>query len=343
MSVRKAPRRRPTQADVARQAGVSQALVSYVLNESPVTLPEATRQRVLDAMDELGYVPHGGARALRLDRTMTLALVIPDITNPYYPAVERGLQDSAEAAGYQLITYNTDGVAAKERKALRSVRETRADGAVIYDFHLGPDDYRALLDSGIALAMVVSTPGKLGDLPIDRLTVDVAGGVTRITRYLIDRGYAPLGTIAGTLDSEIGRSRFDAFRAACSSAGVPVAPDHVVEADFTYLGGREAMVTLIRSGHPPRAVFAANDLMALGALEACLAAGLRVPGDIAIAGFDDIEASRMVTPTITTVIQPGRWMGQAVGRLLVDRLTGDRGAPVRDIGVTLELAVRDSA
>ena len=139
MSARKGPaRRRPTQADVARQAGVSQALVSYVLNGSPVTLPDATRRRVLDAMDELGYVPHGGARALRLDRTMTLALVIPDITNPFYPAVERGLQDSAEAAGYQLVTYNTDGVAAKERKALRSIRETRADGAVIYDFHLGP-------------------------------------------------------------------------------------------------------------------------------------------------------------------------------------------------------------
>ena len=161
MSARKAPgRRRPTQADVARRAGVSQALVSYVLNESPVTLPDATRQRVLDAMDELGYVPHGGARALRLDRTMTLALVIPDITNPYYPAVERGLQDSAEAAATSSITYNTDGVAAKERKALRSIRETRADGAVIYDFHLGPDDYRSLLDAGTALAMVVSTPAQ---------------------------------------------------------------------------------------------------------------------------------------------------------------------------------------
>ena len=164
--------------------------MSYVLNGSPVTLPDATRRRVLDAMDELGYVPHGGARALRLDRTMTLALVIPDITNPYYPAVERGLQDSAEAAGYQLITYNTDGVAAKERKALRSVRETRADGAVIYDFHLGPEDYRPLLDAGTALAMVVSTPGKVGDLPIDHLTVGVSEGVALITRYLIERGYA---------------------------------------------------------------------------------------------------------------------------------------------------------
>ena len=335
--------RRPTQADVARRAGVSQALVSYVLNGSPVTLPDTTRRRVLDAMDELGYVPHGGARALRLDRTMALALVIPDVTNPFYPAVERGLQDSAEAAGYQLVTYNTDGVAEKERKALRSIRETRADGAVIYDFHLGPDDYRSLLDAGTRLAMVVSTPGKVGDLPIDHLTVGVTQGVELITRYLVDRGYTPLGTIAGSLDSAVGRNRFEAFTAACAASGLEVSPDHVVEADFTYLGGRDAMAKMIQSGQVPRAIFAANDLMALGALEACHAAGLRVPGDVAIAGFDDIEASRMVTPALTTVIQPGRWMGQEVGRLLLDRLSGDLDAAVRDIPVTLELAVRASA
>ena len=274
---------------------------------------------------------------------MTLALVIPDITNPFYPAVERGLQDSAEAGGYQLITYNTDGVAGKERKAVRSIRETRADGAVIYDFHLGPDDYRSLIDAGTVLAMVVSTPGKLGDLPIDHLTVGVAEGVALITRYLIDRGYAPIGTIAGALDSDIARIRIEAFRSACEGAGVDVSPEHVIEADFTYLGGRDAMAALIRSGNPPRAIFAANDLMALGALEACLAAGLRVPGDVAIAGFDDIEASRMVTPSITTVAQPGRWMGQEVGRLLVERLASGPDAPIRDIPVRLELAVRDSA
>ena len=121
------------------------------------------------------------------------------------------------------------------------------------------------------------------------------------------------------------------------AAGIDVLPSHVVEADFTYLGGREAMTTLIAEGRRPRAVFAANDLMALGALEACLAAGLRVPDDVAIAGFDDIEASRMVTPAITTVIQPGRWMGQEVGRLLVSRLAGDLDAPARVVPVTLEL------
>jgi LacI family transcriptional regulator len=322
---------------------VSQALVSYVLNGNQVSLPEATRQRVLDAMDDLGYVPHSGARALRLDRTMTLALVIPDITNPFYPAVERGLQDSAESAGYQLVTYNTDGIADKERKALRSIRETRADGAVVYDFHLGQDDYRSLLDAGTALAMVVADSAKVGDLPIDHLAVDVRGGVVLVTNYLIDRGYDPLGTIAGTLDSEIGRGRHDAFLDACAAAGVDVSPEHVVEADFTYQGGREAMAALLAGGRRPRAVFAANDLMALGALEACLAAGLRVPDDVAIAGFDDIEASRMVTPAITTIVQPGRWMGREVGRLLVERLTGDAEAPVRAVPVTLELAVRDSA
>ena len=198
---------------MARRAGVSQALVSYVLNGTPVSLPEATRQRVLDAMDALGYVPHGGARALRLDRTMTLALVIPDITNPFYPAVERGLQDRAEAAGYQLVTYNTDGIAEKERKALRSIRETRADGAVVYDFHLGHDDYRSLLDAGIALAMVVADPAKLGDLPIDHLAVDVQRWRRARSPATSSTGdMRRLERSPASLDSEVGRGRYEAFR-----------------------------------------------------------------------------------------------------------------------------------
>ena len=118
-----------------------------------------------------------------------------------------------------------------------------------------------------------------------------------------------------------------------------MSPDHVAEADFTYLGWSRRDGQADRGGPSPRAIFAANDLMALGALEACLAAGLRVPADIAIAGFDDIEASRMVTPAITTVVQPGRWMGQEVGRLLVARLAGElRRRRGRDVQVTLELA-----
>jgi LacI family transcriptional regulator len=264
---------------------------------------------------------------------MTLALVIPDITNPYYPPWSEG-PDSAETAGYQLVTYNTDGVAAKER-ALRT-RETRADGAVIYDFHL-PDDYH--LEAGTAWhGRVVAARSVICHRPP---SVGVAEGVALMTRYLIGRGYTSLGTIAGSLDSDIGRGRNEAFLAACAAARIDVSPEHIVEADFTYLGGRDAMARLLSSGRPPRAIFAANDLMALGALEVSLAAGLSVPADIAIAGFDDIEASRMVTPALTTVrSRVAGWGKRSAGSSWIAWLATRRARTRRQ--VTLELAIRDS-
>ena len=339
------PRRhRPTQADVARLAGVSQALVSYVLNESQVSVPEHTRTKVWDAIHALRYVPNSAARALRTNLTKTIGLVIPDITNPFYPAVERGVQESAEAAGYQLVTYNTDGVADKERAALRSISQgVHADGAIVYDFHLGYDDYKSLLDAGVAIALVTSSVERLGSLAIDRFVVDTAAGAERMTAYLIERGYAPIAVITGSLDTKVGTQRLVGFRRALEKVGIDLAPDHLVEADFTYEGGRDAMIQLLGAAVPPRAVFAANDLMALGALGVVRDAGMSVPATIAIAGIDDIDAARMVTPRLTTVRQPQREIGREVTRLLLERLSGDRTGPAREGTIELELIVRDSA
>jgi LacI family transcriptional regulator len=344
VSVRPPSRARPTQADVARRAGVSQSLVSYVLNDSNVSVPEATRQKVRDAILELGYEPNHAARALRTRRSMTIALVIPDITNPFYPAVERGAQQAAEEAGYQIITYNTDGVAEKERAAVRWIRQrAHADGAVIYDFHLARDDYQALLDAGVAVAIVASSTLRIGDLPVDRCIVDTAAGAERITTYLIERGYDPIATITGPLDSEVGAARLAGFRQALAAAGIQPDPRHIVASDHTYEGGLVAMAQLLSVEPRPRAVFAANDLMALGAMGHARDEGVRVPEDVAIAGFDDIDAARMVTPRLTTIHQPQRDIGGQVVRLLLGRLSGDVTAPAQELRAKLELVVRESA
>ena len=143
-------RRRPTQADVARRAGLSQAMVSYVLNASTaVSVPEETRARVLAAMHELGYVPNRAARSLRTNRTLTIASIIPDIANPFYPAFVRGIQDVADQHGYDLIMYNSDGAADKERKCIHSVEQGRVDGVVGVFFHTGAHALAALLEQGI--------------------------------------------------------------------------------------------------------------------------------------------------------------------------------------------------
>src|SRR5262245_56230237 len=140
-------RRRPTQADVARHAGVSQTTVSHVLNQSgTIAVPEETRQRILAAVEALGYIPDRTARSLRTRKTYTIASIIPDITNPFYPAFERGIQDIANQHGYDLITYNTDGVAEKELRCLASIQQGRVDGVIVVLFHLSARDLLPLLD-----------------------------------------------------------------------------------------------------------------------------------------------------------------------------------------------------
>src|SRR5947207_5238134 len=158
-------KRRPTQADVARVAGVSQAMVSYILNDNAViaVLPE-TRQRILDAIDQLGYVPDRRAQSLRTRKTYTIAGIIPDITNPFYPAFQRGIQDVAERHGYDLITYNTDGVAEKELKCLRSVQQGQADGIIGAFFHVTAEHLRPLLERGITVVRFEARKQEVGAL-----------------------------------------------------------------------------------------------------------------------------------------------------------------------------------
>ena len=156
-------RKRPTQSDVARLANVSQAMVSYALNDRyTVTVPAETRQRIFAAAETLGYVPNTAARSLRMDKTFTIATIIPDITNPFYPAFQRGIQDLAEQHGYDLILYNSDGSAAKERAALISVQKRGVDGLIGVFFHVTAKDLLPLLEMGICVVRLEAEPKTCG-------------------------------------------------------------------------------------------------------------------------------------------------------------------------------------
>ena len=166
MSAQRSRKKQTTQADVARRAGVSQATVSYVLNNNTaIAVPADTRQRIRDAIRDLGYIPDRAARSLRTRKTYTLAGIIPDITNPFYPAFERGIQDLADQHGYDLIMYNTDGSAEKERKSLRSVQQGHVDGLIAVLFHLNAKDLLPLLDMNIAVVRLEATPKRAGAAP----------------------------------------------------------------------------------------------------------------------------------------------------------------------------------
>ncbi len=336
-------RRRPTQSDVARLAGVSQTTVSQVLNNSTtITVPPETRQRILDAVEQLGYVPDHTARSLRTRRTSTIACAIPDIANPFYPAFARGIQDVAEQYGYDLVLYNTDGMAEKERKALRLVQQGRADGLIVVLFGLTAHGLFPLLETGVPIVRLESVLKASGPLPLDNLYVDIMAAAQVAVAYLIERGHTRIGLISGgETPPQTGRSK--GYHAALAEAGLPFIPELVRSGDFRTEGGYAAMLALLGLPEPPTAVFSANDLMAMGALAAARSLGRRVPYDVAVVGFDDIPAARLTNPTLTTVAQFPDRLGRRAAELLFERLEGGVTSPGRSEAMPFELIPRESA
>ena len=336
--------KRPTQADVARLASVSQATVSYVLNDnSVISVPEVTRRRILDAVEELGYVPNGTARSLRTQRTYTIAAVIPDITNPFYPAFERGVQEVAENGGYDLIVYNTGGIAEKEQRCVRSLQQGRVDGVVAVFFHLKAADLRPLLERNVALVRLEAVKKGVSslDLPLDNLYVDNVAASRTAVEHLIGRGHERIGMIAGQGGPRQARVR--GYREALDANRIPVDETLIRDGEFSEDGGHSAMRSLLDDPNPPTAVFAASDVMAMGALVAIREAGLDVPGDVAVVGFDDIPVARLISPRLTTVAQFQENLGVRAAEMLLERLDGSATGQGRSEEMPYELIVRESA
>jgi LacI family transcriptional regulator len=337
-------RKRPTQDDVARIAGVSQTVVSMVLNDrSLVTISPKTRQRVLTAIDELGYVPDGSARSLRTRKTLIVASLIPDITNPFYPAFERGIQDVADANDYDLIAYNTDGNRAKELRCLRSMQRARVDGIIATPFQLTAADFSPLIENGVPVVIFGELVSEPASIPLDSIFVDDYAAAGKLVTYLLDRGYLPLGMIAASDDHLRREGRTVAYRRVLAERATPQDVLLARGADPTEAGGYAAMQKLLIGSPRPRAVFAANDMMAMGAMVAIREAGLNVPGDIAVAGFDDIPVARLLNPPLTTVAQFPEHLGRRAAEMLFERLTGTFTGEGRRLEMPYELMLRSSA
>jgi len=338
--------RRPTQADVARLAEVSQTVVSYVLNDiRTVSISSETRKRVQDAIAELGYVPDNAARSLRSGRTMTIAAVIPDITNPFYPDLIRGIQNVTQASGYDLVTYNTDGTLEGEQRGIDTARRGRVDGLILNPFHIDPSYLLPILTDGIP--MVINGEYHLNafppDLPLDRVYVPGDAAARSIVDYLIEKGHTRIAMIAGEDATPPREGRVRGYRQALAAHHIPLEEALIRGSTFNEEGGYEAMRELLTITPRFTAVFAANDLMALGAFIACREEGIRVPDDIAIAGFDNIPAARLVSPALTTVAQYPERTGRHAAEQLMERLSGRYDGPTRVDLLQHDLIVRESA
>lgn len=328
------PVARATIADVARASGVSTTTVSHVLTgKRPVAAP--TRERVQKAVRKLKYRPNHVARNLRVGSSQMVAVVLPDITNPFYSQVTRGLADFLGDT-YGSYVCSTDGSATRERSFLDDAVARGVDGIVISSIDL---EAAATISTAHIDIPMVCIGGSVDHPDVDWvLSADREGSFAAVEHLLV-RGASRVAMIAGPPPAAPGR--VDGYRKALA-AGSKIRPQ-VVAGDFTRAGGRTAMIKLMRSRQRPDAVFCANDLTAIGALDATRELGLSVPDDVRLVGFDDIDAASLVSPALTTVANPAYESGWAAGGLLMDRLAGRHAGARRTTVLPCRLVVRESS
>lgn len=345
-------RPRPTVYEVAQHAGVSTATVSRVLAGNDRVGAES-RQRVLAAAAELGYVPSGAARDLASRRTGVLGLCFPDLVpddgpDPdggdavfWYDEVIRSMERAARARGYAVLIAASH---ASDDVELVMQMAGRCDGLVVLARTV-PTPVLERITQRIPVVVLAGPPEKNGiDGGIDHLdhlVVENAQGTAQLTRHLITvHGHEDLVFLGGS-DSPDSAARFEGFRAALEAAGLPLPENPAIHGDLTTGGGRAAVERMLRSGRRPTALVCANDQMALGAVDALRSAGLSVPRDVAVTGFDGIQLGRHVRPALTTAVQPVRLLGQTAVRLLEER-AAEMGRPATSVELPVRIELRGS-
>ncbi|MBX7236848.1 MAG: LacI family transcriptional regulator [Caldilineales bacterium] len=320
---------------VAERAGVSVATVSRVLNNSP-KVREKTKARVLKVMEELNYQPNASARGLALNRTEVIALIFPDISGPFYTEVIRGVESEADKNNYNVLIYGTHGKI--ERGRFLRLLPTKVDGLILMARSV-EDKYVFDLHSRKIAFVLLSR--QIDGLEADCIMTNNIEGAFAAVEHLLGHGHRRIGFISGPVDSPDSKARFEGYRQALQSHGLPFLPQVVERGDFLQAGGYQAMNRLLDQTDTPSAVFAANDEMALGAIDAVQARGLNIPGDIAIIGFDDIGMASFARPPLTTIRQPMRDLGKLAVRQLLRRI-GTPDAQPETVRLPTQLIVRQS-
>jgi LacI family transcriptional regulator len=329
-----------TLRDVARVAGVHPATVSRALNEETRALVnEETARRVLKAAEKLAYQPNPIARGLKTNRSYTIGVLIPDLTNPLFPPILRGIEDRLETAGYTPLTANTDNDPERELLDLQTMRARQVDGIIAATARRDHRLHDALLEAGLELVLVNR---RQEQLPVSSATADDRLGMRQAVEHLLSLGHTRIAHVAGPLDYSTGFDRHDSFFETMRSAGVEPDPELVLVAEaFTESEGARLCAELMDRGHELTAVAAANDLLALGCLDVFADRGRLCPQEISVVGFNDMPFAARFQPPLTTIHIPHYEIGKAAGELMLERLQ-DGDSPPREIRLEPHLVVRDS-
>ncbi len=331
--------KRITRKDVAERAGVSVAVVSYVINAGPGPVAPATRLKVENAIEELGYYPNEIARGLVLQQSLTIGLITPDYLNPVYGEEAEAIQEVCLPNGYlTLFAYSGNSVD-RERELVLMFRAKMVDGVIIQPVSTDPiETIKPLKQAGIP---VVLLQYECNEVPYVVLA-DVQGGQIA-TQHLLDLGHSRIGFIKGRLPSAArAEERFIGYRQALRNTGVAYDPALVITSDVNQDAGFLAMQQLLALPEPPTAVFCHNDALAVGAMHACNAAGLSIPDDISVVGFDDTACSAHLIPPLTTVRFSRKEMGRQAAAILFRKIEHNENDEPHSVELPVELIIRNS-
>ncbi len=324
--------------DVASLAQVSPITVSRVLN-NPETVSPATRVRVEAAIEELGYIPNQIARSLRSNRTNTLALVLTDITNPFWTSVARSVEDAASAQGFNVILCNTDEREDKQEEYLSVLLRKRVDGFLLVPTRSEASAVESILRQKVPIVVLDrSVPGAA----VDVVRSDSEAGAYGLTRHLLELGHRRIAILSGPSVVSTAQDRVDGYRRALTEAGIPQNEHWVLEGEYTVESGYAVARQLLAGAELPTALLGANNFIALGAMQAIRERGLHIPNDLSVVCVDDIPAWLVGEPFLTVAAQSPYDLGRQATELLLRQIREPGQHPPQEILLTTELIVRHS-
>ncbi|SRR6266498_235524 len=327
----------PTVLDVAKRAGVAPITVSRVINNSGY-ISQATRERVEAAVKELRYVPNTIARGLRSKRTRTLALVVTDITNPYFTLMARGVEDVAGDANYTVVYCNTDESEAKEEKYANILAQRQVDGVLLVPACGNVKTIKFLLSNDIN---VVALDRRVSEVEIDSVRSDSEEGAYRLVKLLIELGHKQIAVVTGPRDVSTSIDRVAGYRRALAEAGL-IENELIYYGEFNQDSGYEFTQQAMMHSPKPTAIFGVNNFITIGIIKALRDLMMDVPGDVSVVGFDDLPESMLLSPFLTVAAQPAYEMGRTAAELLLKRISGELTGEPQKLVLPTQVIQRES-